>query len=123
MFNFGARCICLLAQAADLDRNVPPAVDIIPQAQNFGFYNRTAALLCAKVRARQENLADSNQLVHVWLVACAADLIIKEIRRDLDMNARAVAGLAVSVYSPSVPDRLKRGDTVVHNLAVRFAIE
>ena len=94
-----------------------PAIDIVPHAQDFGFDDGPAAFLRAEIGARQKDLTDRDQLVHVGLMPGAADLIVEELHRDLHMDARAVAGLAVGVHRAPVPDRLQRGDAVLHHLA------
>ena len=74
-------------------------------------------LLRAEIGARQKDLTDGDQLVHRGLVAGAADLVVEEGDRDLHMDARAVAGLAIGIDRAAVPDRLQRVDAVLHDLA------
>ena len=46
-----------------------------------------------------------------WSVRTRAlDLALEEVLRDLDVDAGAVAGLAVGVDRAAVPDRLQRLD-------------
>ena len=121
LFDLGARGIGLFAQHGRIDRHMTPAVNIVAHAQNFGFHDGPAAFLRRKIGARQEHLTHGDQLVHVRLMPGAAHLVIKERHRDLHMDARAIAGLAVGIDSAAVPDRLERVDTVFDDLARRLA--
>ena len=56
------------------------------------------------------------------LMPGAPDLIVKERHRNLHMDTRAVAGLAVRIHRPAMPDRLERGDPGLDDLAARLAI-
>src|SRR4051794_29149611 len=56
-------------------------------------------------------------------MAGVADMVVEKILRDLDMDAGAVAGLAVSVNGAAMPHRLERGDAKLHHLAARFTVE
>ena len=123
LLNLGAGRIRFLAQAIDGDRHMPPAVDVIAHAQNFGFHNGPAGLLRAEIRARQKHLTNRHQLVHARLMACPFDLIVEKRRRDLHMNARTVTGFAIRINSTPVPDRLERRDPRLNNLARRFPVQ
>ena len=106
LLDLGAGGIGLVAQAADIHRHMAPAVNVIAHAQHFGFHDRAAGFLRAKIGARQKHLAHSHQLVHARLVAGAADLVVKEVYRDLHVNARAIAGFAIGIYRATVPNGL-----------------
>jgi hypothetical protein len=56
-------------------------------------------------------------------VAGAQDLIVEERGRDLHVDARAVAGLAIGIDGAPVPDGLQRVDAVFHHLARRLAVD
>jgi hypothetical protein len=56
-------------------------------------------------------------------VAGAHDLVVEERRRDLHVDARAVAGLAIGIDRAPVPDGLQRVDPVFHHLARRLAVD
>ena len=100
-----------------------PAVNIVTHAQNFGLNNRAAPLLGAKISAGQEHLTNRNQLVHRRLVTCAADLIVKERRRDLHVNTSAVASLTIRIDSTTVPNGLERVNALFDNRARRLALD
>jgi hypothetical protein len=100
---------------------MPPAVDIVPHAQDFGLDNRPAAFLSAKVGARQEDLPHGDQLGHVGFMARPPHLVMKERHRDLHMDTRAIAGLAIGIDGATVPDRLQRVDASFHHAARRLA--
>src|SRR5690606_34130258 len=82
-----------------------------------------AGFLGGEIGARQKDLPDGDQLVLVRLVPGAADLVVKERDRDLHVDARAVAGLAIGIHRAAMPDRLERVDTVLHHLAAGLAID
>ena len=100
-----------------------PSVDVIPHAQHFGFDNRPACFLGSKIGARQEHLPNRHQFVHPRFVTRAANLIIEKLCRDLHMNARAVAGFAVGIDRPTVPDGLEGVDPVFDNFARGGAVD
>ena len=117
LFDLGAGGVGLLAQNFGVHRNMAPAVNIMAHAENFRLHDGPAALLRAKIGARQEDLADSDHLAHIGLMPSAADLIVEEGGRNLHMDARAVAGFAIGVHRTAVPDRFERVDPVLHDLA------
>ena len=121
LFDLGARRIGLFAQHRGIHRHMAPAIDVVAHAQNFGFHDGPAAFLRAKIGARQEDLADRDQLVHVGLMPGAADLIVEELDRDLHVDARAVARLAIGINGTTVPDRAQGINARVHDLAARLA--
>ena len=51
------------------------------------------------------------------------DLGAEEILRHLQMDARAVAGLAVGVDGAAMPDGLQRFDGARHDFAARLAVD
>ena len=52
-----------------------------------------------------------------------ADMLAEEILRDLDMDAGAVAGLAVGIDSAAMPQRLERADRGRDDGAARLAVK
>jgi hypothetical protein len=56
-------------------------------------------------------------------VAAALHDLGEEVLRHLDMDAGAVAGLAVGIDRAAVPDRLQRVDAGLHDAAMRLAIQ
>ena len=85
---------------------MPPPIDVVAHAQHFGLNDGPAAFLGPKICARQEDLPDSNQLIFIRFVACAAHLIVKELHWNLDVDTCTVASLSVSINSTAVPNRL-----------------
>ena len=67
-------------------------------------------VLRAEIVARQEDLADGDQLVPIRLMPGAADLVVEEGDGDLHVNARAIAGLAIGIDRAAMPDRFQRGN-------------
>ena len=117
LLNLWPRCIGLFTKASGINRHMTPAVNIVPHPQNFGFDNRAAPLLRAKIRTRQEHLTDCNQFVRSRLMACAANLIIEKLHRDLHMDACAITCLSIGVHSAAMPNGLKRVNPVFHHAA------
>ena len=111
----------LFPQNRDVRGHMTPAIDVMAHPQHFGFYNGPAGFLRAKIGARQENLAHSDQLGRIGLVPRAADLVVEELDRNLHMNARAVTGFAIGIHSAPVPNGFQRVDPVFHHLARRLA--
>ena len=122
LFDLGPGRVGLLSQHADIHWHMPPAIDIVTHADHFGFHDGPAGFLRAKIGARQEHLAHRHQLVFFRLMPGATHLVIKERHGDLDMEARAVAGLAIGIDSPAVPDRLERADPGLDHFSVGLAI-
>src|SRR5690606_39040457 len=79
--------------------------------------------LCGEIGAWQKDLADGDQLVIVGLMPRAAHLIVKEGHRDLHMDARAIAGLAIRVHRAAMPDCLQRIDAAFDDLAAGLAVD
>ena len=123
LFDLGPGRVGFFAKAGDIHRHVTPAVDVIAHAQDFGLDDGPARLLRAEVGARQEHLTDRDHLFLARLVAGAADLIVEELNRNLHVDARAVAGLAVGIHRAPVPDRLQRLDARFHDLAAFLAVD
>ena len=115
--------VCLGAQTGHIDRHMAPAIDVVPHAQHFALDDGPAFFLRAEIGARQKYLANGDHLVGIGLVAGPADLVIEELDGDLDVNACAVAGLAVRVDRAAVPDRLQRLDAVLDHLAGPLAVD
>jgi hypothetical protein len=75
----------------------------VAEAQDLGLDDAAAALLRAEVGARQEDLADGDAAA--GRSSCPVrGPAREEVLRDLDMDAGAVAGLAVGVDRAAVPD-------------------
>src|SRR4030088_3800735 len=50
-------------------------------------------------------------------------MVTEEVLRDLDMDAGAIAGLAVGIDGAPVPHRLQRIDAGRHHVAAALAVE
>jgi len=97
-------------------------MDRVALRQDLALDDDAAALLRAEVGARQEDHADG-ELSRARLIAAARDVLAEEILRDLDMDAGAVAGLAIGIDGAAVPDGLQRRNRRLNHLAARLAIE
>ena len=60
LFDLRTRGVGLLADDGDVDRHLPPAIEIEAEAQDFGFDDGAAGFLRVVIRARQEDLADAD---------------------------------------------------------------
>ena len=94
----------------------------MPEPQDLGLDDLAAALLRAQIRARQENHADG-EVPAARLVPGAADMLLEEVLRNLHVDARAIAGLAVRIHRAAMPQRLERLDALEHDLAPRLAVD
>ena len=90
--------------------------------EDLALYHHAGALLGAEIGAGKEDHADA-KLARPHLRAGAADVIPEEILRDLDMDAGAIAGLAIGIDGAAVPDSLQRRNRRLDHLAARLAIE
>ena len=123
LLDLGTGCVGLFTKAGNIDRHMSPAVYIVTHPQDFGFNDGPARFLRAKIRARQKHLTHRHQLIGFRLVSGPTDLIIEEGNGDLHMDARTVAGLAIGVHCPTMPDRLECVDPILHNPAGRLAVD
>ena len=62
-------------------------------------------------------------LVAAGRLPLLAKIFLEELLRDLDMDAGAVAGLAVGIDGAAMPDRLQRRDAGLHHLPPRLAVD
>ena len=122
LLDLGPGSVGLFADAGDVDRHLTPAIDAVAKLQDLGFHDLPATLLCAKVGLGQEHHAHRDT-ARRWFVAGAANGFGKEILRDFDVDAGAVAGLAIGVDCAPVPNGLQRIDTGLHHVAPGDAIE
>ena len=93
------------------------------EAQDLGLDDDAAALLRAEVGARQEHHADGDAAGLGRLAARIAHVVAEEVLRDLDMDAGAVAGLAVGIDGAAMPHRLQRIDARRHDVAASLAVQ
>src|SRR6185437_7484790 len=82
-----------------------------------------AALLRRHVGARQEHRADGDATALHVLARRIADMLLEEVLRDLDVDARAVAGLAVGIDRAPVPYRLQGIDARHHDVTATLAVQ
>ena len=122
LLDLGTRRVGFLADAGDVDRHLPPTVDAIAECENFRLDDLAAALLRAEVGLRQEHLADGDRAGHQHRPA-TLHRRGEKVLRDFDMDARAVAGLAIGVHRAAMPHRLQRIDAGLHNVAPLLAIQ
>ena len=99
----------LLADHRDVDGHLPPAVDRVAEADDLALDDRAARLLRAEIGARQEHHAD-RQPPGAGLVAAILDRVVEEAAGQLNMDAGAVARLAVGIDRTAMPHRLQRID-------------
>jgi hypothetical protein len=123
LLDLGARRVRLVAEDRHIHRHMAPAVDVVAHPQHFGFDDRAAAFLRPEIGARQKHLPHGDELAHVGFVAGPADLIVEEADRNLDVDARAVAGLAIGIDRAAVPDGLERLDPLFHHPARGSAVD
>ena len=121
LFDLGTCGIRLVAKCVRVHRHLPPAIDHMTNRKNLLLDNATAAFLCGKVGAWQEDHADS-QSAAIIVVTCTGDMLDKEVTRNLDMDAGTIAGHAVGIDSATVPDRLKRLDRRINDRTGRLAV-
>src|SRR6185437_7995523 len=122
LLDLGPRRIGLLADHVDVDRHLAPAIDGIAEIEDLGLDDGAAALLAVEVGARQEHHADGEP-PGARLMAGMAHMLAEEILGYLDMNAGAVAGLAVGVDGAPMPHRFQRVDAGLDDVAARRAVE
>ena len=113
LLNLGPGRIGLLAQHIHVHRHMPPTVNVIPHPQDLGLHNRPAGLLRAKISPRQKHLTHRNHLTGVRLMPGPLNLVIEKRHRDLYVNARTIAGLAIGIHRATVPNSLQRLDPVL----------
>ncbi len=110
------------AQLQDVDRRLAPAVEIEARTQDFRLDDGTGGFLGAEVGARQEDLADEDR-ARTRRMADQADLFAKEILRDADHDAGAIARLAVGVDRATVEQGLQRAHGQFDDLALGRAVD
>ena len=122
LFDLGPRLVGLGADRGNIDRHLAPAQDGVAEAQDLGLDDGPATLLCAEIGARQEHHADGEAADLRELAAGVADILPKEVLRDFDMDARAIAGLAVGIDGTAVPHGLQGVDAGRNDVTSPLAV-
>ena len=122
LLDLGAVGVGLLADDADVHRHLAPPVDGVAEAQDLGLDDAAAALLGAEVGLGQEDHAHG-EAPGKDLVAGALDVLLEEVLGNLQVDAGAVAGLAVGIHGAPVPHRFQRVDAGQNHLAPRLAVD
>ncbi len=121
LLDFGTRALRLFADDGHVHRHLAPAIDGIACVDDLALNDGAAGFLRTEVRARQEDHADS-QAVGQRLVTGVRDRIVKEAHRQVDMDTRAIASLAIGVDRAPMPHGLQRidrgGDDATRRAAV-----
>jgi len=94
----------------------------LAEVEDLGLDDLPAALLRAQVGLGQKHHADRPAPGFAALAA-ALQLLGEEVVRDFDVDAGAVAGLAIGVHGAAVPDGLQRIYPRLHHVAPRLAVE
>ena len=111
----------LVPDHGHVDRHLTPAINGIARVDDFCLDNRTAILLRAQVGARQEHHADGKAVGH-WPVAAVRNRIVEKADGQVDMQARAIAGLTIGVDCAAMPYGLQRLNPRRDNTARWLAI-
>ena len=122
LLDLGPRRVGLLAENADIDRHMPPAIDRVTHPENLGFDDGAAGLLRTEFRSRQKNLAHCNELVLPRLMTGAPHLVMEDRHWILHVDAGPVTGLAVRIDGAPVPHRLQGDDSTFDDRTRRLAV-
>ncbi len=114
--------IRLLADHRGIHRHLAPAVDAVAEVEDRRLDEGAAGFLRRQVGLRQEHGAEA-ELALSRLEAGAPHVIAEEVLRNLHVDAGAVAGLAVGVHRPAVPEGLERLQAGFDHAAVRLGVE
>ena len=112
----------LLADDGNVHRHLTPAIDRVAEPQDLGLDDAAAMFLGGEIGLGQEHHAHP-QPAAARLVAGAGDVSLEEVLGDLDVDAGAVAGLAVGVHRAPVPHRLQGVDAGDDHLAAGLAVD
>ena len=122
LFDLGPRRIGLFADAGDIDRHLPPAINGIAGIENFSFHNLPAAFLRAQIGFWQKHLAHGDT-PGTQPIATAFHHGSEEILRDFDMNAGPIAGFAIGIHGAAMPNGTQRINAGLHNFPPWLAIK
>ena len=104
LFDLGPGLLRLATDHRRIDRNLTPAVDEQAGPDQLSLHDGAARILRDQVRARQEDNAD-RKAAGPYFMAARVDGAGEEFHRQVEQQARTVAGLAVGVHRTAVPDR------------------
>ncbi len=121
LLDLGTGRLRLHADHRHVDGHLTPAIDGIARLDDRTFHDRAARLLRGQIGARQEHHAH-RQPVRPHLVPAHRDRIVEEAYRQVDMQPRAIARLAVRIHRAAMPHRLQRIDRRLNDTARRLAI-
>ena len=121
LLDFRTGGVRLVAKRVGIHRHLAPAIDHMPDGQNFLLDNAAATFLGGKVGARQKHHAHGKTSA-VIIMAGAGDMLDEEVARNFDMDAGTVACHAVGIHRAAVPDRLKGLDGGLDDGARRLAV-
>ncbi|KFL48668.1 hypothetical protein IL54_4547 [Sphingobium sp. ba1] len=121
LLDFGARALRLLADDGYVHRHLAPAIDGVARVDDLALDYGAAGFLGGQVGARQEDHADG-EAVGQRLVAGVGNGVVKEAHRQIDMDARAIAGLAIGIDRAAMPHGLQRIDRGGDDAAAGTAI-
>ena len=122
LLDLGPRGVGLLADNGDVHRHLAPAIDGVAEIEDLGLDDAAAAFLGAQIGLGQEDHAQAQAAGH-RLVAGVADMVLEEVLRQLDVDAGAVAGLAVGVHRAAMEQHLQRLDAGDDDVAARLAVK
>jgi hypothetical protein len=109
LFNFRTRRNGLCAKRLDIYRHLSPAIDAVPNSQNFLLDNTAAAFLRAQIGTRQKHHAN-RQPATIIIMAGARDVFDKKVAWNFNMDTSTIASHAISIDRTAMPDRLQRLD-------------
>ena len=122
LFDFRPRRIGLFADDRNVHRHLTPAIDVVTEAEDLGLDDRAACFLRGIIRTRQEDHADADT-PRLQRMARQADFIREKLLRYLDVQASAIARLAIGVDGAAVPNALERIDRMKDDFAARLAVD
>ena len=114
--------IRLFSDHRRIDRHLAPTLDAVAEAENLRLHDAAAEVLRAEIGLGQEHHADGKASA-LGPLAGRLHMLPEEVLRNLDVNAGAVAGLAVGIDRAPVPHRLERRDAGLDHIAPRRAVE
>ena len=121
LLDFRAGRLRLGTDDRHVDGHLAPAIDGIARLDDLAFDDGAAGFLRIEVGAGQEHHAD-REAVGQRLVAGNGDRVVEEAHRQVHMDARAVAGLAVGIDRAAMPHRLQRVNRRHHDPARGLAV-